>query len=1091
MDSNASPHAASSRKRVKMNEHPTPGVHAPAQAPSARAGRDERFFFGLELAIGASRAASRSDDARAVATPAARRFASGHATVRFSRSPRVARLTGLSRSLYETRERSSFSARQSRARAAMRPAFAGAAPETSCASCRLGVRDAEGVRALGEEDFVALGDSKAKARERVLDVSATFADARGSARALEASSSNGVSGWSGRGWVPFGLGGYWTEDDYADEAEDVSAPTVVDVVPRSDRERRIDVEVEQLDTSMKIEDAPVRRAVDSAARVDEGRGGARRRSASGETAAEVARHALKTTARGARVTRKFMENILARCASTARSGTRVLRVAMDENNRERAKTNAQRVGSFILEAVRGITVQPSPVIRGRIEVYHVHAVFGRVARTLVKPFTSLGGGRKRRSRRFMSRESAVVDIDMADARPSAVESPVVNMRDLLTLFDEVEEEAVEDEVHPEDFAELLSPQSIRPDFTADSTQVLAVESAPTPQTVEISTVALDVSRGVSEGYGASLSEDEDERGMFGSPAFRSPASSSGKFVLDVAMSPDPEAQAFVRRIEDDIGKLPRSSSDERVSERILSREDVTLGVRAFREWFALSMAKRQTPQKVEESPIVIIPETIHSADFYPRRFQREMRPSSLNDEFVRVVSMENEGDEVYLPEVDGNTTLAQSVLADSRQALVAHALERSLEEETVSSAVASEVEDVENNAEARSNVDDGYGEAIRLLNQQVERLKEEQMAMVKSIELELERVALEGRKTETTSTQTTELIQLRGEVERLKSEQAALKERSDRRERDLKKQIELERKQFEKTLKASLAAERIDLEEEIAKSIVAERGGLEEQVHRGDEYLDAEIQQIHEELSRVKAEQERVLRASDGSENAPNPALLATPGSPIFALDTEADVSMEWDVYQLREDLERLKSQQSTVLALTERKEEDIRLSLSLEKESIEDTIRREVLRAMSQIEMQSVNATNQVQVRAVQVEKLLGEAESLMRQTENRLKERERELMSNAEVFVLQAEDRLKQRERELQALAIEPLSVSPFKALSPTTSGLLPSSTDAYGVALERARSRRRLLHEVTDTFSLSEIVTQARKLAADLEQHGYGSA
>ena len=987
--------------------------------------------------------------------------------------------------------------RQSRAGAAMRPAREGDAPETSCASCRLGIRDADGVRALEDElDVAVMGDSKAHARERFLDISATFADARASANALEASSSSGVRERDARGWVPFGLGSYWTEDDYYSEEADVSAPTVVDVVPRNDREWRVEGEGERVNSSLENESAPARRAVESAVRMDKQVVGTTRPSISGDKAAEVARHALKTTARGARVTMKFMTEFLAQCASTGRSGTRVLRVAMAEHNRERVKTNAQRAGSLVLEAVRGITVQPMPVVQVRVEVYHVRSVIGRIASTLVKPFSSLVGN-KRRQRQRVESETNVMDIETVDARQPEEGSPVINMRDLLMLFDEVQEDDIEHEVHPDDFAELLSPQSIRPDFNSDSVQVFAGESVPTPQTMEISTAALDISGGISEGYGASLSENEDERGMFESPVVCSPPSKSGIFVQDVAMSPDPEAQAFVRRIEDDIRNLSRSNSDERLSERILSREDVALGVQALREWFALSMSARHTPQKAEEVTIVITPETVHSADSYPRRFERTMKPSSLNDEFVRTVSTFNEDDEVYVPDMDGNTTVDQSTLAVARPTvenitqIATPSVDQGLQKEGVSSTIGSEREHVENSNVTQKTLDDGYGEAIRLLNEQVERLKEEQMAMVKEIEMEREKTASEARKTEKSSAQTSELIQLRDEVERLKSDQAAIKERSDNRERELKKQIELERKKFERTLKESLAAERMDLEEEIAKSIVAERGGLEEQVHKGDEYLDAEIQHIQEELSRVKAEQERALLIRDGTEMAPSPMLAATPGSPIFALDNEADVSMEWDVYQLREDLDRLKSQQSTALALTERKGEDLRMSLSLEKESIEETIRREVLRAMGQIEMQRVSATNQVQVRADQVEKLLGEAEALMMQTENRLKVRERELMKNAEVFVLQAEDRLKQRERELQALTFEPLAVSPFKAPTPTSPGVLLSRADGYGVALERARSRRRLLHEVTDTFSLNEIVTQARKLAADLEQHGYGSA
>ena len=111
----------------------------------------------------------------------------------------------------------------------------------------------------------------------------------------------------------------------------------------------------------------------------------------------------------------------------------------------------------------------------------------------------------------------------------------------------------------------------------------------------------------------------------------------------------------------------------------------------------------------------------------------------------------------------------------------------------------------------------------------------------------------------------------------------------------------------------------------------------------------------------------------------------------------------------------------------------------------------------------------------------LLNDAETLMKSTEDRLKLRERELLSNAEGMMTQAENRLRRREQELLALASTPPSVSPFRAVDLST----PAANATVSVsALERARARRRLLHEVTDTFSLNEIVTQARQLASDLE-------
>ena len=284
---------------------------------------------------------------------------------------------------------------------------------------------------------------------------------------------------------------------------------------------------------------------------------------------------------------------------------------------------------------------------------------------------------------------------------------------------------------------------------------------------------------------------------------------------------------------------------------------------------------------------------------------------------------------------------------------------------------------------------------------------------------------------------------------------------------------------MEGSLRESFAAERIELEEELAKSISLERGGLEEQVHKGDEYLDSEIQRLHEDLNQMRSDQEKVLMIAAARES--EPSNVTTPGSPLFALDAEADVSMEWDLYQLKEELDRVKTEQLTALTLTESREDELRKSLALDKKSVEDAIRREVLRATGQIEMQSVNASHHFEHKATHLTRLLNDAETLMKSTEDRLKLRERELLSNAEGMMTQAENRLRRREQELLALASTPPSVSPFRAVDLST----PAANATVSVsALERARARRRLLHEVTDTFSLNEIVTQARQLASDLE-------
>lgn len=326
------------------------------------------------------------------------------------------------------------------------------------------------------------------------------------------------------------------------------------------------------------------------------------------------------------------------------------------------------------------------------------------------------------------------------------------------------------------------------------------------------------------------------------------------------------------------------------------------------------------------------------------------------------------------------------------------------------------------------------------------------------------------------ATQSKEIEELKQLIVQLKSEQEKLTKESERRERELRTSFAAEKDDLEKKLRESLTVERMQLEEEFAKSLMIERGGLEEQLHKGDEYLDSEIQRLQEELVRVKAEQMNALVASSQSPQASNQPLVSqsTPGTPLFTIDAETDVSMEWDVYQLREELDAVKAASASILQLADARGEELRRSLSLDKASVESAIRREVARALGQIEVQSVNASHDVAQRASRAQKLLDDASSLVKDNTSRAQD----MLDKAKSFAQKTVERLKERERELNALTSAQIDVSPVRP------ALSPGGPKATISALERARQRRRLLHGVTDTFSLSEIINQAQTLATEME-------
>lgn len=893
-----------------------------------------------------------------------------------------------------------------------------------------------------------------------------------------------------------------------------------------------------------------------------------------ETTRRTWTHVRITTSRGARVVGRALEATASRGSALVEESGRAARFAAREEHRRTVIATTRHGARILVREVSGIKMKIEPIVRVTFDKYAARELGWRLRAAFAASLLGRIFQRRRRGgkRERMKKIEKNVPSTMEETEVDVASPERVYMRDLMGMFGAARG------IDPDEFIELLSPQSLTTN-AGDMPVVRAEDSSvPTPETVEIPAPPVDVSRVESEGYFGSYSEDSfsdtvDEH----LPASASALVARGVPSSDVAMSPDPEAKSFVRRIEDDLEAL---SESEGYSSRILSVDDVTLGAQVLRAWRSTlspsraSAASAASPPAVDgtrlfddddEEPVEIsrldVSETniavvtpaqdVSTPD--QQRAQRVFSFISDSDEFEQLLDAVTPSSELSALEArvehveEENAAFVESTFEEQR-AVSAPV------EESISSPQKQVVDEAPSAApDAVHEQTDAFGLELARLQEEMARMRDEQANMskaavereselrrsfeverqriidsskaaaaavpeqsneIKLLREELERVkqAQESRvsesipETKVSERELAEIATLKREIEQLKKaqemrasdaskasvpEQSAeivlLKEALDRmkqsqesimasavvRERELKETFEKERREFEKLLKESLAAERIELEQELNKSIALERGGLEEQLHQGDEYLGNEIQQIQAELSAVRANQE-----SASKQLVDAGALsVATPEPPRFALDTETDVSMEWDLYQLKEELDKVKTEQTSALLLTASRDEELRKSLSTERLAIQDAIREEVSRHLGQIEMQSVNAALQVDLRASRAEKLLSGAEKIMEETERKLQQRERQLLANAEGVVARAEDRLKRREAELKALAATPPPRSPFSNSTPSS-----STTNLH--VLEQARARRRLLHEVTDTFSLGDIVSQARQLAEDIE-------
>lgn len=1075
-----------------------------------------------------------------------------------------------------------------------------------CASCRPVGPATRGVERMSMDDDHLDANSMMNARRMSTSMSTSTSvtregyaeddvdddddEMRGTPNSTTTGASRGERRRSDAWWLfhggGFGSGAGLDDDDDEDDGADARiGSAVMDIVPRRDggeTRRRIEMEHEEVMRRHFNDDAG-----EVASRLGETRPKPRSKSKSKTTtsktiqelvrdARETTRrtwtHVRVTTSRGARVVGKALEATASRGSALVEESGRAARFAAREEHRRTVIATVRHGAKVVVREVSGIKVKIEPIVRVTFDKYaarelgwRLRAAFAASRLGRIFQRRRRGGKRERMKTREKNAPSTMEETEVDVASPERV-----YMRDLMDMFEAARG------IDPDEFIELLSPQSLTTN-AGDMPVVRADDSSvPTPETVEIPAPPVDVSRVESEGYFGSYSEDSfsdtvDEH----LPASASALAARGVQSSDVAMSPDPEAKSFVRRIEDDLEAL---SESEGYSSRILSVDDVTLGAQVLRAWRSAlspggaSAASAASPPAVDgtrlfdddddEEPVEIsrldVSETniavvtpaqdVSTPD--KQRAQRVFSFISDSDEFEQLLDAVTPSSELSAlearaePVEEENAAFVESTFEEQRA--VSAPVEESISspqkqvvDEAPSAAPAAVREQtdafglelarlqdemakmrdeqanmskaaVERESELRRSfeverqriIDSSKASVpeqsneIKLLREELERVKqaqesrvsepipetkvsERELAEIATLKREIEQLkkAQETRASDASKAsvpeQSAEIALLKEALDRMKQSQESIMESAVARERELKETFEKERREFEKSLKESLAAERIELEQELNKSIALERGGLEEQLHQGDEYLGNEIQQIQAELSAVRANQEN---ASKQLVDA-GALSVATPEPPRFALDTETDVSMEWDLYQLKEELDKVKTEQTSALLLTASRDEELRKSLSTERLAIQDAIREEVSRHLGQIEMQSVNAALQVDLRASRAEKLLSGAEKIMEETERKLQQRERQLLANAEGVVARAEDRLKRREAELKALAATPPPRSPFSNSTPSS-----STTNLH--VLEQARARRRLLHEVTDTFSLGDIVSQARQLAEDIE-------
>ena len=879
---------------------------------------------------------------------------------------------------------------------------------------------------------------------------------------------------------------------------------VIDVLPRDDDGvTRMRIENELEDLYNHILDAEFELVESTLARwkVGDVASGAR------DAASRAAEHVRERVALGAKLTRRAFKAWAPKTRKISSRGARRIGGVARLVAPGRVAAASVRGASAAAMAIRHIQFIPSPIVRVRIVARrNVRAILTHAAsdvlgtgRTLVthlisapaQPFRLLLGIRPRRKnhKRGRMKDAPARVGESDDAMSSSPTSPRrVFMRDLRDVFEQVGQ----DFFSPSSL--VLAPEDHEEVDDLERVEANKVTSVPTPQTVNI----------VVDAYSTSSSSSDD---------------SDGDHLITSARREVQRIHQESRMIESGHEQSAHSSASsdsdsddlQLVAQRVLSVDDVTLGAQVLRHWFAACrrapeepsariareameiMAYRAlSPAERARHVFALDDDDVIEAKPPPTkrsRFEGQMRqrptalPTSKNVYSFGEHESPRARERSISPEMDtsSESSASESSATESGD-------ERTPMNDEVVSAMRAEMQRNEERLESEmrelqeemKRAKDEQAAAIRLaddrvlhmqhelekpftasiefeaLKTELERVKEEQQKSLRLIEERDAKVQQSIEAERANMVVSAQWEELKAELDRVKGEQATILARAQVREIELKQTFEAERRELEQSLRLSFTAERVEFEEQLSKSLALERGGLEEQVHEADTLLGGEIQQLHDELERMKAEQANTLRLTEERGLALRQSLENDATNFVGRLG-EREMSIEWDVYELKQELARVRDEQTSVLQQASKREDALRDSFSLERQTLEEEVIRINARAIERIEA------------------MKRESEEVIRTVEKRAEQAERVLRS-AETFAHETENKLKMREEALLKLTTTPVAtLSPFSS-TPGNSRYTP---------LERARARRRLLHGVPEEhFSVEKIVSEANKLAREIQ-------
>jgi hypothetical protein len=879
---------------------------------------------------------------------------------------------------------------------------------------------------------------------------------------------------------------------------------VIDVLPRDDdgvTRMRIENELEDLYNN--ILDAEFELVESTLARwkVGDVASGAR------DATSRAVEHVRERVALGARLTRRAFEAWAPRTLEISSHGARRIGGVARLVAPGRVAAASVRGASAAATAIRHIQFIPSPIVRVRIVARRnvreilTHAASdvlgtGRMLVTHLisapaQPFRLLLRIRPRRKnhKRGQMQDAPARFGESDDAMSSSPTSPRrVFMRDLRDVFEQVGQ----DFFSPSSL--VLTPEDHEEVDDLERVEANEVAPAPTPQTVNI----------IVDAHSTSSSSSDD---------------SDGDHLITSARREVHRIHQASRMIESEHEQSAHSSissdsnSDDLqlVTQRVLSVDDVTLGAQVLRHWFAACRRAPEEPSAriAREAMEIMAYRALSPAERAQHvfalddddsievktlptkrsRFEGQMmqRPAAIPASKNVYSFGEHESprarERSISPEMDDSPELSVS-----KSRAFDTVDERTSVNDEVVSAMRAEMQRNEERLESEmrelqeemKRAKDEQAEAIRLADDRVMHMQEElEKPVTASIEFEalkteLERVKEEQQKSlrlieerdakvqQSIEAERANMVvlaqweELKAELDRVKGEQATILARAEVREIELKQAFEAERRELEQSLRLSFAAERVEFEEQLSKSLALERGGLEEQAHEADTLLGGEIQQLHDELERMKAEQANTLRLTEERGLALRQSLDNDATNSVGRLG-EREISIEWDVYELKQELARVRDEQASVLQQVSKREDALRDSFSLERQTLEEEVIRINARAIERIEA------------------MKRESEEVIHTVEKRAKQAERVLQS-AETFAHETENKLKMREEALLKLTTTPVAtLSPFSS-TPGNSRYTP---------LERARARRRLLHGVPEEhFSFEKIVSEANKLAREIQ-------